>query len=215
MRSPRPKILTLLLGRPLINWTLEPILELDVFSEILIACSRADRDSVAQAVSGEAAAGAPLRLVVGGETRQESIANCLWKISGDCDVVAVHDGARPLLTSQMMLDVLNRANETGAAIAAVPCKDTVKVCNEEGVVSQTLDRSNLWLVQTPQCFNHGLLVSAHEQAKREQYLATDDAALVERTGAPVHVVTGSYENLKVTTPEDIAFCEEILKRRQL
>ena len=114
-----------------------------------------------------------------------------------------------------MLDVLDRANETGAAVAAVPSKDTVKLCDQEGVVSKTLDRSRVWLVQTPQCFRRDLLVGAHERARREGYSATDDAALVEHSDGEVHVVMGSYENIKVTTPEDMLFCEEILKRRQL
>ena len=101
-----------------------------------------------------------------------------------------------------------------AAIAAVPCKDTVKLCSEEGVVSETLDRSRLWLVQTPQCFRRNLLVSAYEKASGEGFFATDDAALVERMQVPVHLVMGSYENIKVTTPEDFVICEDILRRRQ-
>ncbi len=112
-----------------------------------------------------------------------------------------------------MKDVLDRARETGAAIAAVPVKDTVKLC-EGGVVSETLDRSRVWLVQTPQCFRYEVIASAHERARAQGYFATDDAALVERTGAPVHIVTGSYENIKITTPGDIHVCEEILKRRR-
>ncbi|UCD56764.1 MAG: 2-C-methyl-D-erythritol 4-phosphate cytidylyltransferase [Candidatus Hydrogenedentota bacterium] len=215
MGSPRSKVLTPLLGRPLLAWTLEPMLELDLFSEILVACSPEDRDLINQLLKQIGNDETSARSVIGGQTRQDSVANCLREISVDCDLVAVHDGARPLLTSQLMLDVLNRANETGAAIAAVPCRDTVKLCNEEGIVSETLDRSRIWLVQTPQCFRHRLLVAAHEKARQEGYTATDDSALVERSGAAVHVVPGSHENVKVTTPEDIVICEEILRGRQL
>ncbi len=215
MRSPTPKALTPLLGRPLLAWTLEPIIDVGLFSEILIACPPEQRDLVGRVLSEEINAGASARAVAGGETRQDSVANCLREISVQCDLVAIHDGARPLLTPQLMLDVLGRAGETGAAIAAVPCNDTVKLCDEDGVVSETLDRSRLRLVQTPQCFQHDLLVRAHEKARREGYTATDDSALVERAGASVHVVMGSYENIKVTTPEDILFCEEVLKRRQV
>lgn len=215
MRSPRPKALAPLMGRPLLIWALEPILQLGIFSEILIACPPEDKDSVARILREEDVTETSVRLVGGGETRQHSVARCLQEISVDCDLVAIHDAARPLLTSQLMLDVLNRANETGAAIAAVPSKDTVKLCSEEGVVSKTLDRSLVWLVQTPQCFRRDLLVSAHEKARRDGCLATDDAALVERSNVPVHVVMGSYENVKVTTPEDMLFCEEVLRRRQL
>jgi 2-C-methyl-D-erythritol 4-phosphate cytidylyltransferase len=215
MRSLHPKVLTPLLDRPLLAWTLEPILDLGIFSEILIACPPEDRDIIAQILTEETDMETRARLVAGGKTRQESVANCLREISVDCDLVAIHDGARPLLTPELMVEVLNRANETDAAIAAVPSKDTVKLCDEEGIISSTLDRSRVWLAQTPQCFRHSLLVSAYEKAHREGYVATDDAALVERAGAPVHIVMGSYENIKVTTPEDIPICEEILKQRRL
>lgn len=214
MRSQTPKALTPLLGRPLLAWTLEPIIDVGFFSEILVACPPEHKDLVDRLLNEEIDADSRARTVVGGETRQDSVANCLREVSADCDLVAIHDGARPLLTPQLILDVLGRADETGAAIATVPCNDTVKLCNKDGVVSETLNRSRLRLVQTPQCFRHDLLVRAYERARREGYTATDDSALVERTGASVHVVMGSYENIKVTTPEDILFCEEILKRRR-
>ena len=213
MKSQVPKVLTPLLGRPLLAWTLEPIFQVGLFSEILVACSPEDRPLINRFLSEEIGGSQPVRLIIGGETRQDSVANCLREISGECELVAIHDGARPLLTPQILLDVLHRADETGAAIAAVPCKDTVKVCDEEGIVTQTLDRSRLRLVQTPQCFRHSLIVSAYEKAQREGFIATDDAAVAERMGAAVHVVMGSYENIKVTTPEDILICEEILRRR--
>ncbi len=214
MKSRGPKVLTLLLGRPLLAWTLEPILEVGFFSEILVACSPEDRPLLNRFLSEEIGRSQLIRLIMGGETRQDSVANCLREISAESELVAIHDGARPLLTSQLLMDVLRRADETGAAIAAIPCKDTVKACNEEGIVTETLDRSRLHLVQTPQCFRHGLIVSAYEKAQREGFTATDDAAVVERMGVAVHVVMGSYENIKVTTPEDILICEEILRRRQ-
>ena len=214
MKSKGPKALTPLLGRPLLAWTLEPIVAVGLFSEILIACSTENRDTISRFLSHEIGSRAPVRLVNGGDTRQDSVANCLREVPAQCDIVAIHDGARPLLTRQLLLDVIHRANEKGAAIAAVPCKDTVKACSEDGIVTETLDRSRLRLVQTPQCFHHGLIMSAYEKAQREGFVATDDAALVERTGASVHVVMGSYENIKVTTPEDVLICEAILKRRQ-
>ncbi len=215
MRSRGPKALMPLRGKPIIIWSLEPFLNLPIFSDIVIACPSDSLDTIGKALKKEHSGEVPVRLVAGGNTRQESVANGLREISAACDLIAVHDGARPLLTEQLLLDVLNRANETGAAIAAVPCKDTVKRCDENGLVLETFDRSKLWLVQTPQCFRYDLLKSAHEKARREGHVATDDAALVENTNARVHIVMGSYENIKITTPEDIPFCEEILKRRSL
>jgi 2-C-methyl-D-erythritol 4-phosphate cytidylyltransferase len=209
MGAALPKALTPLLGKSLLEWTLEAVVASGVVSEILVAVPAGAEDAF-RAIADEQ--GMPVWLVGGGETRQESVANCLAE-APECELVAVHDAARPLLTGRLMQDVLLRARETGAAIAAVPAKDTIKLCDGDGVVVETVDRSRAWLVQTPQCFRLDLLIAAHEAAMAEGYLATDDAALVERTGAPVSVVMGSYENIKVTTPEDILVCEEILKRR--
>jgi 2-C-methyl-D-erythritol 4-phosphate cytidylyltransferase len=215
MGGPRSKVLMPLSGRPLFAWTLQAVFEAGIFSEVLVACAPGDREAVGRILKEESRGDTRTRLLDGGQTRQDSVANCIREISADCDLLAIHDGARPLVTSQLLTDVLSRANETGAAIAAVPCKDTVKMCDDDGIVSSTLDRSHIWLVQTPQCFSRSLLASAYEQAYRDGIVATDDSALVERTGAPVHVVMGSYENIKVTTPEDLLVCEEILNRRQL
>jgi 2-C-methyl-D-erythritol 4-phosphate cytidylyltransferase len=215
MRSGRPKALRPVRGRPLLAWTLEPILDINRFSEILIACPPGGKDSIDQLVKQDFPDESRLRLIDGGQTRQESVFNCLKEISAVCDLVAIHDGARPLATRKLIMDVLARAHETGAAIAAVPCKDSVKMCNKEGVVTETLERAGLMLVQTPQCFRRELIVAAHAKAERDGYLATDDSALVERMGVVVHTVMGSYENIKVTTLEDIILCEEILRRRRL
>ncbi len=207
-----PKALTPLLGKPLLAWAVDALLESEAFSEVYVAVPAGKEDSFR---GGLIEANPRVRFIAGGATRQESVANCLAEISAECDIVAVHDAARPLLTASICLDVLNRARETGAAIAAVPAKDTVKLCSEDGIVTDTPDRSRVWLVQTPQCFGRELLVSAHEKARAEGFvLATDDASLVERLGAPVSVVMGSYENIKVTTPEDLLVCEQILRKRR-
>jgi len=215
MRARRPKALEPLLGRPLLAWALGPLLGSGAFSEVLVAIPPDERNAFADAVNEAGPAEVPVRLIPGGATRQESVSNCLAELPAGCDLVAVHDAARPMLTKEIALEVLSGASEAGAAIAAVPAKDTVKLCDGDGLVLETLDRSRLWLVQTPQCFGRELLLSAHEAARAEGYSATDDAALVERIGAKVRVVMGSYENIKVTTPEDILVCEEILKRRRL
>jgi 2-C-methyl-D-erythritol 4-phosphate cytidylyltransferase len=213
MGAALPKALTPILGRALLAWTLEAVIDSGAVSEILVAVPAGEQDSFDAIARESGDERASVRLVIGGETRQESVSNCLAEAPPECELVAVHDAARPLLTGRIMLDVLNRAEETGAAIAAVPAKDTIKLCDRDGAVIETLDRSRAWLVQTPQCFRRDLLASAHEAASAEGYLATDDAALLERSGVPVHVVMGSYENIKVTTPEDILLCEEVLRRR--
>jgi len=213
MGASLPKALIPLLGKPLLSWTMQAILVSGAVSEIVVAVPSGQEEPFEGIARESEDERVSVRLIVGGDTRQESVSNCLAALSAKCALVAVHDAARPLVTPRIMLDVLNRAQETGAAVAAVPVKDTIKLCDGEGVVAETLDRSRAWLIQTPQCFHRDVLESAHEAARAEKYVATDDAALVERLGKPVHVVMGSYDNIKITTPEDVLVCEEILKRR--
>lgn len=152
-------------------------------------------------------------IVVGGPKRQDSVWEGLRAITCTCDLVVVHDGVRPFV-SQVLLEKTVRAVEaTGAAVAAVPVKDTIKTVSPQGEVRTTLDRTALWAVQTPQAFRRDILIRAFERARDEGFYATDDAALVERTGVPVRIVDGSYENIKITTPEDLVLGEAILKKR--
>ncbi|RJP25671.1 MAG: 2-C-methyl-D-erythritol 4-phosphate cytidylyltransferase [Candidatus Abyssobacteria bacterium SURF_5] len=210
MRLGKPKALLPLLGRPMLGWTLDPIQQVGLFSSILVACppgeETAFHDSLAPVFGS-------VRFVAGGRTRQESVQNCLEQIPVDYDLVAIHDGARPLVTRALLRDTLTKAAQVGAAVAAVRSKDTVKECNERGVIERTFVRENLRLVQTPQCFRLELILQAYEKARFDLFSATDDSAIVERLGVDVHVVEGSYENIKVTTPEDIIVCEELLRRR--
>lgn len=215
MRSSHPKVFTPLLGKPLLAWTLEPFLRAGIFSSILIACPPEHRECVRTIIGERAAGQSDVRLVAGGQVRQESVLNCFKEIPGDAELIAIHDGARPLVTLQLIRDVLERAKQNGAAIAAVPCKDTVKVCDEQGIVINTLERAGLRAVQTPQCFKRTILAAAFEKAHKDGYVATDEATLVERIGVPVYTVMGAHENIKVTTPEDIILCEQILERRKL
>jgi len=127
--------------------------------------------------------------------------------------VIIHDGARPLITAAMVERAMDAAKERGAAVLAVPVKETVKVRDENGLVKQTLDRSSLWLAQTPQVYVYQVIRDALTRAQQDGVYATDDSALVERINQPVALVPGSYENIKITTPEDVAIAEALLRRR--
>jgi len=153
-------------------------------------------------------------IVSGGRFRQDSVYNGLRKVSRDIDIVLVHDSVRPLITPSLIEGCISEALKYGAAILAVPVKDTIKLA-KKNIVSQTLDRSRLWSVQTPQCFRREIILKAYEKARKDNFLGSDDAALVERLSQEVRIVQGSYENIKITTPEDIILAEEILKRRSL
>ena len=149
-------------------------------------------------------------LVEGGETRQMSVYNGLCALSEDVDFVIVHDGVRPFVTDEVIFACLTAADECGAAVAAVPVKDTIKVANEDSFIVETPARDRLWAVQTPQVFRKSLLEEAHQAAQARQITATDDASLVEQLGFPVKLVKGSYANLKITTPIDLRVAEVLI-----
>lgn len=145
----------------------------------------------------------------GGPRRQDSVFIGLKHLK-DCGWVAIHDGARPCCEPELLERGLEAARETGASIAAVPAKDTIKVVSPEGQVQVTPARDNLWMVQTPQVFHYDLILGAHMNCDGT---FTDDAAMVESIGHPVKVFMGSYRNLKITTPEDLAMAEIFLRSR--
>jgi len=147
-------------------------------------------------------------LVKGGERRQDSVRHGLEALA-ECDYVAIHDGARPLVTPELIERGLEAARETGAAAPAVRIADTVKEAGPDGVVVRTLDRSSLWAVQTPQVFRYELLLRAHRQIAAD---VTDDAAMVEALGERVRLFEGDRRNMKVTTVEDLRMAEVMLGR---
>jgi 2-C-methyl-D-erythritol 4-phosphate cytidylyltransferase len=144
----------------------------------------------------------PVEVVAGGDTRQESVWRALQAAPGDVDIVLVHDAVRPFIDRRLIDAVVAEAAAHGAAICALPIAETVKRVRD-GLVQTTLDRSELWAVQTPQAFRNDLLREAHDKARREGVVATDDAMLVEWLGQPVRVVPGLASNVKITTPEDL------------
>ena len=152
-------------------------------------------------------------LVAGGATRQESVQNGIHALPAGVDFVIVHDGVRPFVTDETIFACLAAADEYGAAVAAVPVKDTIKVADQECFVLETPVREQLWAVQTPQVFRKSLLVEAHQIAQQRQLTATDDAALVEQLGFPVKLVRGKYENLKITTQVDLQIAAVLLENQ--
>ena len=150
-------------------------------------------------------------LVPGGKERQYSVYHGVQAMKEN-GVVLVHDGARPFIDDQQISQLVSAAATVGASVLAVPLKDTVKKV-EDGKVSETIDRSSLWAIQTPQAFRMPLLKEAHEKAEAEGFLGTDDASLVERMGYDVIIVEGHYDNIKLTTREDLYFAEAIIQKR--
>jgi 2-C-methyl-D-erythritol 4-phosphate cytidylyltransferase len=151
-------------------------------------------------------------VVPGGQARQDSVYIGLQRAKAETDLVLIHDGVRPFVSREVVLATIEAAKEWGAAIAAVPVIDTIKRVDTDGFVVETLQREQLWAVQTPQVFRYALLMRAHRAIREGGIVATDDAALVERIGGMVKVVRGSYENLKITSEEDLPLAGLILKR---
>jgi 2-C-methyl-D-erythritol 4-phosphate cytidylyltransferase len=165
----------------------------------------------ARRILGRVARDGSLTVVAGGRTRQDSVWLALQATPEDAEIVVVHDAVRPLITRRLIDAVVRAAAAEGAAICALPITETVKRVRAERVEA-TLDRSELWAVQTPQAFRADLLREAHEKARRDGVVGTDDAMLVERLGHPVRVVRGLVENVKITTPADLRWARSLAGR---
>jgi len=198
------KLFTEVAGQPLLAHAIAPFQECASIERIVLVMAslnlKRGRDLVERYGFTKATA-----LVKGGERRQDSVRLGLEALGG-CDYVAVHDGARPLVTPELIARGLEAARETGAAAPALPIADTVKEAGPNGIVLRTLDRSRLWAVQTPQVFRYELLLRAHREITAD---VTDDAAMVEALGEPVRLFEGSRANIKVTTVEDLTLIEAL------
>lgn len=214
----RPKALVELAGRPLWEWSFDTLREASGIGRIVIALPPSYE---VEGATREVSIGLPSSLnaiaVKGGVTRSESVRLALAAAGDghDSDLVLVHDAARPLLNIELIEATLTAAESGGgdAAIAAAPVTDTVKQADSDGVVRQTLDRTGLWAVQTPQVFRRGALERALDVPAEVLAQATDDAWLVERAGGRVLIVPAPKDNLKVTTALDLDLAELLLARR--
>jgi len=153
-----------------------------------------------------------VRIIVGGKTRQESVYKGLLE-AVDSDIVVIHDGARALILPQTVQRTIMDAKTFGAASVGVMCKDTLKSVDADGFIEKTLDREKTYLIQTPQIFYREDIVKAHQMAIQEEFLATDDCALYEKYIGRIKVTDGSYDNIKLTTPDDMVIAEDILRKR--
>lgn len=201
-------------GMPLLAHTLRVFADAPDIAELIVTVSPGQEDYCRALVVKGCAIAKPVTVVAGGDRRQDSVRKGLAAVSGSADLVMIHDGARPFVTVQMICDALEITAHKRATTMAVPVKDTVTlVAKDTAVIEQTLERDRLYLIQTPQTFERELICDAHRRAFEEGFAGTDDASLVERLGVPVSVIMGSYDNIKITTQEDLLFAEAILHRR--
>ncbi|HEX73942.1 MAG TPA: 2-C-methyl-D-erythritol 4-phosphate cytidylyltransferase [Dehalococcoidia bacterium] len=203
------KVLTLLGGKPVLLRAIDALQECNSVAQVVVVVSQKNLEKCRQLVA-EAEWSKVIEVCAGGKRRQDSVAAGLSRLN-QCQWVVIHDGARPLLTVDLIERGLEATRETGAAVAAVPVTDTIKVAGDDRLVQQTLPRRNLWAVQTPQVFRFDIIAEAYEKAKGE---VTDDASLLEQLGYRVKLYMGSYDNIKVTTPNDLDLAEWVLYHRK-
>ena len=201
------KVMAQLKGEPMIVHTVRAFQDCDAIAEIVIVTREDLVLPISELCRGF---GKVQAVVVGGKSRQESVALGMNALSDKCELAAIQDGARPLVTWQLIDRVVRAAHAYHAAIPVIPVKDTIKVCNSALVVS-TPDRSTLRAVQTPQVFDFDLLRGALKQAEIDGAEVTDDCSAVERLGMTVKIVEGDERNLKVTTPIDLKFAEMLME----
>jgi 2-C-methyl-D-erythritol 4-phosphate cytidylyltransferase len=208
-RLGQDKLFLDLAGRPVLARSLAAFEACRAVTSIVLVLNESNREAGLRLV-GEARLSKVRRIVEGGERRQDSVLAGLLAL-GPHDLVAIHDGARPLVTPELIGRGIAAARATGAAIPGVPVKDTVKVVGTGEIVEETPERASLRAIQTPQVFRYDLLLAAYREASAA---VTDDAALVEAQGHRVLVYPGTYDNLKITTVEDLALAEALLRIRE-
>ncbi len=204
----RNKAFLELAGRPLVSYALDTLRACDGIAEIVVVVAPEDVERARSLLRPGSERSE--RVVRGGAQRQESVAAGLAEVRASCDMVVIHDAARPFVKAELVLRCLEEARAHGAAVAALPVSDTVKEADSECMVRATLDRSRVWLVQTPQVFRRPLIEEAHRAAVAAGLTATDDASLVERLGHRVKLVKGDPDNIKVTYPGDVTRAEQVI-----
>jgi 2-C-methyl-D-erythritol 4-phosphate cytidylyltransferase len=202
-------------GKPILAHTLDKFETCPLIRSVCLVVGQEDMDYCLKEIVEKYGFQKVAKIVPGGKRRQESVKNGIDALPKDADIVAIHDGVRPLVTQTMIEDSIHSAVRYGAVVLAMPVKETIKMSNPDGTVLKTLDRESLWQIQTPQTFQVNVIREAHYRATEDGFVGTDDASLVERLGVKVHILPGSYTNIKITTPEDLWLANLFLKMNTL
>lgn len=205
------KLFLELIDKPILIHTLE-VFENDPACEgMILSVKEEERVDIGQMIAQFGITKVKM-LVEGGAERQQSVAACIHahQLKG---IILVHDAARPFIRREVISRLVETADVQGAAIAGVRVKDTMKTASDT-IVEGTIDRSTLWSIQTPQAFRYEVLKEASDKAEADGFLGTDESMIVERLGIPVHIVESTYDNVKMTTKEDLLFGEVLLKHRR-
>jgi 2-C-methyl-D-erythritol 4-phosphate cytidylyltransferase len=213
MGSTVKKPYLLLAGRPILYHALKAFDRAPSVDRIILAVAPGEEACCETDVVRKFSFNKNITVIAGGEVRQESVRRLLEQVPKETPLVLIHDGARPLITVDLIERALKETEKWQATVAAVPVKDTIQATDEAGFVQETLPRNLLWSIQTPQTFALQLIREAHQKALKDGFIGTDEGSLVTRLGRPVKIIMGAYDNIKVTTPEDLIIAEALLKKR--
>ncbi len=210
MGAPTNKQFLLLDNKPIIAHTLQVFEECKPVDGVYLVVNQKDLPVIQEEILEQYKFSKVIKLVIGGRLRQDSVKNGLDAIENPCDIIIIHDGARPFITPSFIEKGIYLMEMFDAIIPALPVKDTIKVISKEGFVVKTLERDSLWQVQTPQTFKYELIVKAYREGMARKLYGYDDATFIESLGKKVKVIEGSPYNIKITTPEDLIMARGIL-----
>lgn len=214
MKAEVNKQYLLLEGEPIIVHTIVGFEKSPLIDEIILVINENDVEVCKKNILNKYKFKKVKKVILGGKERQRSVYNGILEVDKESEVVLIHDGARPIVTEQVIERCIRGAKEYGAVSAGVPIKETIKIMKADRFVDFTPRREDVWITQTPQAFKTDIIRKAHEIAIEEDILGTDDAMLIEHMGEKVKMVEGDYENIKITTPEDLITVEAILSRKR-
>lgn len=196
-------------GKPILAYTIEKFTNSNLFEEIIVVLPQNQLLYFEKKIKDRYFCEINIKITEGGAERQESVFNGLKMVDKNTDIVVIHDGVRPFIKIEDIVKTIKLAQEKGACVLGVPVKDTIKVCDINNNVINTPDRKTLWAIQTPQTFKYNLIMDAYIKAQASNFIGTDDASVAENAGYEVIVAEGSYDNIKITTKEDLIYTREL------
>jgi len=211
LQSGLPKPFLSVAGSPILVHTLRRFAPIEAVRSVVVVVA-AEREALCQEVlHTHGPWPQPMTIVHGGAERQDSVRNGLAALETQCEIVVIHDAARPFISVEAIQRSIDAAAEAGSAVVATPVRDTIKRADAQHTIRETVSRHDLWLAQTPQTFQVGVIRAAHRWAQQRDIAGTDDATLVEQMGQPVRIVPGDALNFKITTPDDLALAQAVLQ----
>ncbi len=207
MQNDTSKQYLLLDGIPVLAHTLRIFQRSPEIHEIFLIVPKSDVEFARNGIVERYDISKVSKILAGGKERQDSVLRGIDALGNDHDIIVIHDGVRPFITGELVRSAILEASRVQAVTVGIPVTDTVKIIDRHGIVAETLNRDHLWLTQTPQAFHRDIIRKAYEAAYRDDYYGTDDASLVERIGVKVTMIRGSYNNIKITTKDDLILAE--------